>query len=83
MTCLKCKIKRPSFNYPGEKKPIYCSDCKEENMVDVKHNKVKKIVYLDIYMGENIMEESDSKTEEEIIFFEKPKLKITFNKLKK
>jgi len=36
----KCKCnKNCSFNYPTEKKPLYCGDCKLEGMVDVKNKK--------------------------------------------
>ena len=31
--------KVPSFNYLGEKKPIYCSKCKFEGMIDVVHKR--------------------------------------------
>ena len=38
----KCKCdKRPSYNFPGEKKAVCCSKCKEEKMVNVKHKKCK------------------------------------------
>ena len=31
-----CGLAQPSYNYKGEKKPMYCSKCKEPEMVDVK-----------------------------------------------
>ncbi len=37
--CISCNDKQPSFNYKGEKKPIYCGGCKFIGMVDVKHKK--------------------------------------------
>ena len=35
MKCDKCNKTRAYFNFPGQKKAIYCSKCKEEGMVDV------------------------------------------------
>ena len=33
-----CK-KQPLYNYKGESKPLYCSSCKLDNMIDVIHHK--------------------------------------------
>ena len=35
LKCIKCNIKRPSFNYENDKIALYCSDCRLENMIDV------------------------------------------------
>jgi hypothetical protein len=37
--CIKCKLIRPHFNYPDEKKAIYYGDCKKPDMIDVKSTK--------------------------------------------
>ena len=36
--CVGCKTKSPSFNYKGEK-PEYCKNCKNGDMIDVKHKR--------------------------------------------
>ena len=36
--CVTCKLKIPSFNYVGEKKGLYCNDCKKDNMINLKHS---------------------------------------------
>jgi hypothetical protein len=33
--CLKCEKTRPSYNYSGEKIPLYCKLCKLDDMIDV------------------------------------------------
>ena len=38
----KCKKKQPSFNIEGENIAIFCSDCKEPGMIDVKTKKCDK-----------------------------------------
>jgi uncharacterized protein YajQ (UPF0234 family) len=40
--CIKCKLKRPNFNNPNEDKGLYCSDCKTDDMIDVKNRKCIK-----------------------------------------
>ncbi len=30
-------LKQPTFNFSGEKKPLYCRDCANDKMVDVGH----------------------------------------------
>jgi hypothetical protein len=40
--CIKCQKKKPSFNKPMETIALYCGDCKDEGMVDVKHKKCIK-----------------------------------------
>ena len=37
----KCSKHIPHFNYPGLKAE-YCSKCKTEGMIDVKHKRYKK-----------------------------------------
>ena len=37
--CNKCGIKNPVFNYEGEKKGIFCFDCKDFSMINVVDNK--------------------------------------------
>lgn len=37
--CISCNDKQPSFNYKGEKKPIYCGGCKFIEMINVKDKK--------------------------------------------
>jgi hypothetical protein len=37
---LKCDL-LPSFNYENETEALYCSNCKEENMINIKHKKCK------------------------------------------
>ena len=42
--CIKCKMKSPNFNLPGEKTALYCGSCAKLiniNMVDVKNKKCK------------------------------------------
>ncbi len=38
MTKCKCKSKRPTFNLSGLK-PLYCKNCKTDDMIDVKSKK--------------------------------------------
>jgi len=33
--CINCKLTQPYFNYFGENKPLYCSKCKLDKMVDI------------------------------------------------
>jgi hypothetical protein len=40
--CIECNIKRPNYNYQGETKGLYCSDCKKSDMIDVKNKKCIK-----------------------------------------
>ena len=37
--CSSCRNKQPSFNYPNEKKPLFCKDCKLDSMINVIHAK--------------------------------------------
>ena len=37
--CVKCNIKTPSFNLPNQKKALYCKDCKQPDMIDIKNPK--------------------------------------------
>jgi hypothetical protein len=37
--CISCKITRPSYNYFGENKALYCKNCKLDKMVDIKNKK--------------------------------------------
>ena len=37
--CITCNLKQPLYNLPDQKKPLYCGDCKEVGMIDVKHPK--------------------------------------------
>lgn len=37
--CIVCVSTRPTYNYPGEKLPLYCLSCKEPDMVDVFNDK--------------------------------------------
>ena len=37
--CVTCQVTRPIFNYSNENKPMYCKNCKLENMVDVRSKK--------------------------------------------
>jgi len=37
--CITCKDKVPVYNYAGEKKGIYCNDCKKDNMINIKDPK--------------------------------------------
>ena len=37
--CITCNLKQPAFNLPDEKKALYCGDCKEVGMIDIKHPK--------------------------------------------
>ena len=34
--CIDCKKKAPSFNWEGETSPIYCGDCKLDDMVNIR-----------------------------------------------
>ena len=36
--------KRPNFNFEEQKTPIYCSDCKLENMIDVVNKDVLYVI---------------------------------------
>ena len=40
--CIKCKVKRPVFNFEGKSKAIYCAGCSEPGMIDVKSSKCIK-----------------------------------------
>ena len=40
--CAKCKKKQPAFNKEGETIALYCGDCKDPGMVNVKHKKCAK-----------------------------------------
>lgn len=37
--CISCKNRQSYYNKEGEKSPLYCSDCKEPDMVNVKNKK--------------------------------------------
>ena len=39
--CIKCKKTQPSYNFEGETKRLYCSDCAEPGMIDVVNPKCK------------------------------------------
>ena len=34
--CISCELKHPAFKYLNEKQPLYCNDCKQCGMIDVK-----------------------------------------------
>ncbi len=36
--CIQCNIKQPTFNLIGLK-PLYCGDCKTDDMIDLKHKR--------------------------------------------
>jgi hypothetical protein len=40
--CIKCQNTQPVFNKPGETQGLYCYDCKEDDMIDVKNKKCSK-----------------------------------------
>ena len=37
--CITCNFKQANCNYPNEQKPLYCSGCKFDDMIDVRHKK--------------------------------------------
>lgn len=37
--CVKCMVKNPTFNYVGETRPLRCSGCKEERMVNIRRKR--------------------------------------------
>jgi hypothetical protein len=39
--CITCNDKRPLYNYPTEKRPLYCRECSLPNMEDVRNPKCK------------------------------------------
>jgi hypothetical protein len=43
--CIKCKMKRASFNNKNEKEALYCSDCKEEEMKSASFKNEKEALY--------------------------------------
>ena len=40
--CIKCKIKTPCFGLSTDKKATYCSNCKNDDMINIKHQKCIK-----------------------------------------
>jgi hypothetical protein len=40
--CVKCKIKVPCFGLSTDKKATFCSNCKNDDMIDIKNNKCIK-----------------------------------------
>ena len=40
--CITCKIKTPSFGLSTDKKATYCSNCKNDDMIDIIHQKCIK-----------------------------------------
>ena len=37
--CIKCKVKRPTFNFEGETDAIHCKECSSIGMIDVTNTK--------------------------------------------
>ena len=37
--CITCNLKQPCFNYPNEKQPLYCNNCKQCGMDNIRDKK--------------------------------------------
>jgi len=49
--CIKCNIKTPNFGLPIDKKATLCGDCKNDDMIDIKHPKCVKCNIKQPYFG--------------------------------
>ena len=52
--CVTCDLKQPTYNHPNEENALYCNDCKNCGMIDIKH---KKCIICDLRANFNYKDE--------------------------